>query len=454
MEQNYDLAIIGGGPAGYTAAIEAAKHGFKTALIEKDRLGGTCLQRGCIPTKTILHSVSLYAGAKREREKGIFDGEIHFHMERLQEHKRNIILQLQEGISTLMKKNRVQVVAGTGMLSDRHTVLVKGEKEKKLSAEKVLIAAGSRTVIPKIPGHDLKNVFTSSELLEKEEILPTLTIIGGGVIGMEFAAIYSGLGCQVTVLEFMDRILGNMDREISQNLKMIMKKRGVEIHTGAKVEEIKEKPDGKLACVYREKEEKRESVSDGVLLAAGRRPAAEGLFTQEIFLETDRGRILTDENGQTSITGIYAAGDVTGGSMLAHAASAQAVNAVCHMAGMPPLMDLSYIPGCVYTEPEIASIGLNQDEAKKRGIEVLVKKYPMSGNGKTVLSGEERGFIKVIAERESHRILGAQMMCARATDMISQFSAAAVNGWSLEDLGRIVYPHPTFSEGIGEAVRD
>ena len=196
------------------------------------------------------------------------------------------------------------------------------------------------------------------------------------------------------VLEFMDRILGNMDREISQNLKMIMKKRGVEIHTGAKVEEIKEKPDGKLACVYREKEEKRESVSDGVLLAAGRRPAAEGLFTQEIFLETDRGRILTDENGQTSIPGIYAAGDVTGGSMLAHAASAQAVNAVRHMAGMPPLMDLSYIPSCVYTEPEIACIGLNQDEAKKRGIEVLVKKYPMSGNGKTVLSGEERALSK------------------------------------------------------------
>ena len=454
MEERFELVIIGGGPAGYTAAIEAAKQGIKTALIEKDTLGGTCLQRGCIPTKTILHGASLYAKAQREKEKGIFGGELKIHMGMLQEHKREVIHQLQEGIAMLMKKNKVQVISGTGSILDRHTVLVKEEGERKIFAEKILIATGSKTAVPKIPGWNLKNVLTSSEILDSEEIFPRLTIIGGGVIGMEFASIYSDLGCQVTVLEFMDRILGNMDREISQNLKMILKKRGVEIHTGAKVEEIKQGPQGNLICTYQEKEERKEAVSEGILLAAGRRPAAEGLFEGSFEIETEGGRILTDENGETSVRGIYGAGDVTGGSMLAHAASAQAVNAVRHMAGKPPLLELSCIPGCVYTDPEIACTGLTQDAAKKQGLEVLVKKYPMSANGKTVLSGEDRGFIKVVAEKESRRILGAQMMCARATDMISQFSAAVVNRQTLEDLGRVIYPYPTFSEGIGEAVRD
>ena len=286
---------------------------------------------------------------------------------------------------------------------------------------------------------------------------------------MEFAAIYSALGCKVTVIEFLDRILANMDKEISQNLKMILKKRGVDIFTGARVEEIAEDGCGRLICRYREKDTVKEVVSDGILAAVGRRAYTEGLFSDafvckteddvnipegKLFIKTDRGRICVDNFGRTSISNIYAAGDVTGGVMLAHAATAQAVNAVCHMAGKAPVFSMECIPACVYTEPEIGSVGMTQDEAKKAGLHVIVRKYPMSANGKTVLSARERGFVKVVADEESHRILGAQLMCARASDMISQFAAAIVNGLTLEQMASVIYPHPTFSEGIGACVRE
>ncbi len=474
MADKFDLVIIGGGPAGYVAAVEAAGKGMKTALVENRELGGTCLNRGCIPTKTILHSAELYAEMKACERLGVHAEGISFDMAAIQQRKKEVIGQLRGGIEMLMKKNKVTVYGGNGTIVSPNEVKVsKDDTEVLITTDYILIATGSVPAMVPVPGADLHDVMTSDGLLSTEKLYPRLTIVGGGVIGMEFASIYSALGCQVTVVEFLDRILANMDKEISQNLKMILKKRGVTVHTGAKVEKITENADGSLTCHYLEKDVTKEAVSDGILIATGRKANTEGLFAEGMMPEMDRGRILVNEYGQTSVPHIYAAGDVTPGIQLAHAASAQGINAVAHMlyeknggtdaaagcseqetgTGFTAPMRADLIPGCVYTDPEIGCVGITQEEAKNQGLQVIVKKYPMSANGKSVLSSQERGFIKVVADEATHRILGAQMMCARATDMIGGFGTAIVNGLTLEQMGTVVYPHPTFSEGIGEAVR-
>lgn len=494
----YDLVVIGGGPAGYTAALEAASRGMKTALAENRELGGTCLNRGCIPTKTILHSAELFAQMQDCGKLGLHAERAACDMASIQARKDEVVAQLRGGIAMLMKKNKIDVYERKAQLAGPHEVLLTApggsgaaEEHTMLRAGKILIATGSSPALPPIPGIGLENVVTSDELLSRTELFPRLTIIGGGVIGMEFASIYNALGCQVTVIEFLDRILANMDREISQNLKMILKKRGVDIHTGAQVQEILRSPDGSLICRYTEKDGEKTVESDGVLAAVGRKANTEGLFANGTELAMNRGRILVNEYGRTSLPDVYAAGDVTPGIQLAHAAAAQGTNAVAHMAylaeeagreaelaripaadaagrigeislegpafrsgdGFRPPLCADVIPGCVYTDPEIGCVGITQEEAKLQGRSVIVKKYPMSANGKTVLSGQDRGFIKVIADADSHVVLGAQMMCARATDMISEFGMAVVNGLTLEQMASVVRPHPTFSEAIGEAVR-
>lgn len=278
---------------------------------------------------------------------------------------------------------------------------------------------------------------------------------------MEFASIYSSLGCSVTVIEAMERILPTMDREFSQNLKMILKKRGVEIETGALVEEIRLQEGGELLCRFRRKEEEREVSSQFILIATGRTPCTDGLIAGEAqprlhSIFSEKGFIRVDDRFETPVPGIYAIGDVTGGIQLAHAAAAQGKWAVSAMCDSPSpgnvLPDLNFIPSCVYTDPEIASVGLTLEEAKKQGLNPKSLKYPMSANGKSVLTGQERGFIKIIVSRDTERILGAQMMCARASDMISFFTEALTCGLTISDLKKTIFPHPTFSEGIGEAL--
>ena len=293
---------------------------------------------------------------------------------------------------------------------------------------------------------------SSDELLDSVEIPSSIVIIGGGVIGMEFAAVYNAFGAKVTVIEALDRLLGRLDKEFSQSLKLLAKKRGLEIHTSAMVKEIRKNPDGSLACVFEEKEKLDEAQGDIVLVAAGRAAVTDGLFGPGIEIEMQKGRICIDENYMTSIPGIYAIGDVTGGIQLAHAASAAGLNAVCHMCGESVEKNMNVMPSCVYTDPEIASVGLNADDAKAEGYDTVTAKYPMSANGKSVLSNQERGFIKIVADAATGTVIGAQMMCARATDMIAVFAEAVANKLTAEQMERVIYPHPTFSEGIGEAV--
>lgn len=453
MADKFDLVIIGAGPGGYEAAIDAAKKGFKTALVENRELGGTCLNRGCIPTKTILHTAELYHELENGEKIGLRAEHVSCDMEAVQNRKEEVLEQLRSGIAMLMKNGKISVCRGLGTILTPHKVKVSGEDEMILETDRILIATGSVPAVPSIEGAKLPGVVTSDELLDKRGLFDHLIVIGGGVIGMEFASIYSSLGKKVTVVEALDRILANMDKEISQNLKMILKKRGVDIHTGAKVEQILSAGNGKLICRYTEKDQTVETEADGILVAVGRKANTDGLFGDGFQVKTDRGKIVVDENYQTGVEHVYAVGDVTGGIQLAHMAAAEGRNAVSHMAGESPKIDTGVVPACVYTNPEIGAVGITADEAKQAGLSVKTMKYGMSANGKSILSLQERGFIKVVADKESGRILGAQMMCARATDMISEFAVAVSRGLTVEEMASVIRPHPTFSEGITEVMR-
>lgn len=447
----YNLVIIGAGPGGYEAAIEAANMGMKVALVEKDKLGGTCLNRGCIPTKTLMHTADLVRDFAHASSIGVNIEGWQVDAAKMQERKNEVLDTLRSGIAALMKKGKVDVIEGHGVIEGTGKVRVGDEL---LETENIMIATGSKTFVPPIEGVDTPGVVTSDELLDKADgIYEHLVIVGGGVIGMEFASLYAALGTKVTVIEALDRVLAPLDKEISQNVKMIGKKRGMDIHAKSMVEKFEAGENGNVVTYYREKEELKSVESDGVLVCIGRRPNTDGLFAEGISVDMEKGKILVNDKYQTSMEGVYAIGDVIGGVMLAHMATAEGRAAVAVMNGKEFTTNMNVVPSCVYTNPEIATVGITADEAKTAGRDVVTKKYIMSANGKSVLSAQERGFIKVVADAESKKILGAQMMCARATDMIGELALAIVNELTLEEVANLIHPHPTFVEGIGEAAR-
>lgn len=447
---DYQLLVIGAGPGGYVAALKAAKLGLKTAIVESRDVGGTCLNRGCIPTKALLHTAEVYTQAKEGAFLGVNAEGISVDFAAAQRRKNEVTEKLRLGIEGLFKQKKVDLLRGIGTILALGKVSVDG---KEYTADHILIATGSIPARPPIPG--LEHALTSDDLLEGEgRMFSSLVIIGGGVIGVELASVYNALGCHVTILEAMDRILPNMDREICQNLTMILKKRGVEIYPSSMVSAVEKMEDGTLSVRYTNKGTENTAQGEAVLCAIGRRANTAGLFGEGFSLDMERGRILTDENFQTSVPGIYAIGDVTAKIQLAHVASAQGTACVEKLAGKAAPADLALIPSCIYTSPEIACIGITADEAKAAGRSVKVGKFVMFANGKTVISNGERGFIKIVADAESGVVLGAQLMCERATDMISQLTTAVANGLTAEQLLAVVRPHPTFEEGIGEALDD
>lgn len=447
----YDLIIIGAGPGGYEAALEAADKGMKVALIEKDKLGGTCLNRGCVPTKTLMHTADIARELKDAAKFGVNVSDYAVDAAKMQERKTEVLDTLRSGIAAMMKKGKVDVIEGIGVIEGTGKVRVGDEV---LEAKNIMIATGSKTFVPPIEGIDTPGVVTSDVLLDKADgIYEHLVIVGGGVIGMEFASLYAALGTKVTIIEALERVLAPLDKEISQNVKMIGKKRGMDIHAKAMVEKFEPAADGKIITYYREKDELQSVESDGVLVCIGRRACTDGLFAEGIEVEMNRDKIVVNDKYETSIPGVYAIGDVIGGIQLAHTATAEGRNAVAIMNGEEPTINMNVVPSCVYTNPEIATVGITADEAKAAGQAVITKKFIMSANGKSVLSDQERGFIKVVADAESRKILGAQMMCARATDMIGEFAIAISNELTLDDIADTIHPHPTFVEGINEAVR-
>lgn len=452
---DYQLLIIGAGPGGYVAALHAAKRGLKTAVIENREVGGTCLNRGCIPTKTLLHSSEIIAGINGGEKFGVGAEQVHFDMSAIFARKREVSAKLSGGIEGMFKAAKVDLLRGTGTVTGSGTVKFVGEEgEKVITAERILLATGSVPARPPIPGLDLPGVLTSDELLEGcDHLYDSLIIIGGGVIGVEFATFYADLGCKVTIIEGLDRLLPNMDRELGQNLSMILKKHGVDVYTNSLVANVEK--DGDALKVNFTNKDKALSVSgEAVLCAIGRRPYTEGLFADGVSVEMNGRSIRVDENYETSLPGVYAIGDVSSKIQLAHVASAQGTDCVERMVGGKGMTDLSAVPSCIYCVPEIACVGITADEAKAAGREVVSGKYVMFSNGKTVIRDGERAFMKVVADKATRVIVGAQFMCEHATDMISEMATAIVNGLTVEQMLKVLRPHPTFEEGVHDALED
>lgn len=461
MCKKFDLVVIGAGPGGYVAAIKAAKSGMSVAIVENIRVGGTCLNRGCIPAKAMIHASSLYEEMHSEAELiGVKADNISYDYSKIIEYKQGTTDELVGGIEGLLEGNGVVRFNGKGTLEKDNTVTVylkeadeEGNTKISLEAGKILLATGSVPSLIPIPGIDLKGVVTSDGVFALTKMPESMVIIGGGVIGVEFATVYANLGAKVTIIEALPRILQNMDKEISQNLKMIFKKKEIDIHTGASVKSIEEGGEG-LVVNYEEKDKPAQATGKLVICAAGRKPNLEGLFGEGVEIEMDGKFVAVNDKFETSIPDVYAIGDIIKGTQLAHAASAYGICAVDYMNGKEPELNLNAIPGCVYTDPEIAQVGMTEAEVKDAGAAAVSGKFIMSANGKSLITHEERGFVKVVADEATHKILGAQMMCARATDMIAEFTTAIANDLTVEQLLSGVRPHPTYNEGITEALED
>ena len=451
---DYQLIVIGAGPGGYTAALRAAALGLHTAVVECREVGGTCLNRGCIPTKTLLHASQVYRDAVDGASMGVHAANATFDMGEIFAYKRGVSEKLRNGIHGLLKSAKVDLIEGVGRIAAPGQVDITAADGavSRYTAERILIATGSVNVRPPIPGLDLPGVMTSDELLEGcDRLYDSLVIIGGGVIGVEFATFYRNLGCAVTLLEGMDRLLPNMDRELGQNLQQIMKKQGVEVLTNAMVQSLEQTESG-LAVHVLQKGAEKTVTGEKVLCAIGRRAYWDGVFAEGMNPETRGKSLKVDENFQTSIPGVYAIGDASSVVQLAHVAAAQGTACVERMYGVADHVDLNVIPSCIYSTPEIAVVGITEAEAKERGVPAVVGKCTMFGNARTVIEDPGRCFMKIVAHAETHEILGASLMCQHASDMISQISAAMVNHQTAEELRRVMRPHPSFEEAMTEAL--
>lgn len=451
---DYQLIVIGAGPGGYTAALRAAALGLHTAVVECREVGGTCLNRGCIPTKTLLHASQVYRDAVDGAGMGVHAAGATFNMEEIFAFKRSVSEKLRGGIHSLLKSAKVDLIEGVGRIAAPGEVDVTAADGavKRYTAERILIATGSVNVRPPIPGLELPGVMTSDELLEgSDRLYDSLVIIGGGVIGVEFATFYRNLGCAVTLVEGMDRLLPNMDRELGQNLQQILKKQGVEVLTNAMVQSLEQTGDG-LSVHLLQKGAEKTVTGEKVLCAIGRRAYWDGVFAEGMAPACRGKSLLVDENYQTSIPGVYAIGDASSVVQLAHVAAAQGTACVERMCGVADHVDLNVIPSCIYSTPEIAVVGVTEAEAKEQGIPAVVGKCTMFGNARTVIEDPGRCFMKLVAHAETHEILGAALMCQHASDMISQISAAMVNRQTVEDLRRVMRPHPSFEEAMTEAL--
>lgn len=447
----YDIAVIGAGPGGYTAAAKAGRLGRSVVLFEKSQLGGTCLNRGCIPTKALLHSAELLGDIKDAGRFGIRVSDVAADQQAMHQRKNEIVESLRGAIGKLMKAAKVEVVAGMAQITAPGVISCNGTEYE---AENIIVAAGSQPAMPPIPGSDSSGVYTSNDLLEGEgKAFKSLVIIGGGVIGVEFASIYLNLGCQVTIVELAEHILPPMEKEIAQRLAMKLKRMGAVLEASCKVQTISGEA-GSMSVTYLDKKGKEQlACAEAVLMAAGRRAALEGLFGEGMAPEMSRGALVADADGRTSIPGLYVIGDAMAGNIqLAHVAAAQGENVIDVIGGGRGTVDMKVVPSCVYTCPEIASVGLSQEQAKERGLSVVVKKLPTGSNGKSLIAGGDGGFVKLVAA-EDGTLLGAQLVCDRATDLIGELAVAVRLGLKLEDIAATIHPHPTFVEMIGQAAQ-
>lgn len=467
MKRGYDLVIIGAGPGGYVAAEKAAKLGMSVLMIDKKEVGGTCVNRGCIPTKALLHAATLYREMTTCGQFGLYAEKVGFDLQKIYEYKDLSAKEMREGLEREFAELGIEFIQGTATLqSDRRVRVVRLNQETEYYTGKyILIAAGAKARMVDIPGTDLPGVMTSEELLTANESrYQRLLILGGGVIGIELATVFNALGSEVTIVEVSDHLLPNMDREFSDALEEILRNRGISIHKESILEEIR-KQDGKLECHYVCQGRNLKEQVDAVLVSVGRTANTEGLFDPDVPIQLENGRIVVDDFYMTNLPGVYAVGDVIGGIQLAHVASAQATYVVERMNGRTPSVivemvpsclftPISIVPSCLYTDPEIASVGMTEEEARRKGVPVRCGRYIMNANGQSIISREEQGMIKVVFAADSDVLLGAQIMCQRATDMIGEMATAIANALTSTQLMYAMRAHPTYNEAISCAVEN
>lgn len=447
------LAVIGGGPGGYVAAIRAAQLGAEVTLIEKNAMGGTCLNVGCIPTKALIHSADLYHEIQKDAAKnGIVVGEVSVDFAAMQKRKQTVVKQLVSGVGGLMSANGIQLIKGTARFKNAAEIEVTtAEGVESVTYDKALIASGSVPSVVPIPGYDLEGVVDSSGALAFEEIPKSLCIIGGGVIGIEMAHVYQRLGAKVTIVEMLPDILMNLDTDITAVIKKLFKKNKVDILLETKVAGIEKTEDGLQINMTDKLGEAKSVTAEKVLMCVGRKAQTAGLGLEELGVALDRGRILVDENYQTNVENLYAIGDCIGGIMLAHVASAEGIAAVEKMMGEDSNIDFRTVPSCVYTSPELSGVGLTEKEAEAQGLAYEVGKFPLMGNGKSLIIGETSGLVKVIADKESGEVLGMHMCGPNATELIVEGALAIHKKASVKDLLETIHAHPSVGESLQEA---
>jgi dihydrolipoamide dehydrogenase len=449
----FDVIVIGGGPGGYVAAIRAAQLGAKTLLIERDQLGGTCVNRGCIPTKAMLADAKLYDHVKHSSVLKVES--LRIDTKQLITRKNEVVKRMATGVQFLIRNNGITFSQGKAKFVDRTTIEVEGQNGKEqFEGKSIIIATGSVSAeIPNV-GVDKKVILTSTEMLEITSIPKELIIIGGGVIGMEFACLFNSLGSKVTVIEMLPEIISTEDGELIRGLTTLLKKKGIQIYTETKVKEAKVKK-GRAEVSVVDKEGKEILFkAEKALMAVGRFPYIEGLGLEKMNVIFDGKFIKVNEKMETNIPGIYAIGDVTGRQMLAHKASAEGIVAAENISGRKTHADYSEIPNCIYTFPEVASVGLTEKQAKEKGLQVRIGRYPFQSNGRALAMGESEGFIKVIADKDLGQVVGVHILGDHATDMIGGPVLAMGLETTVEEMGKTIQAHPTLNEALSEAALD
>ncbi|WP_028374791.1 dihydrolipoyl dehydrogenase [Leeuwenhoekiella sp. MAR_2009_132] len=453
----YDVAVIGSGPGGYVAAIRCAQLGLKTAIIEKySTLGGTCLNVGCIPSKALLDSSHHYEDAiKHFEEHGIeIPGEVKINLEKMMSRKASVVEQTTKGIEFLMSKNNIDTYEGVGSFKDKthvHIAVADGD-DVVIEAKNIIIATGSKPSSLPFINIDKERIITSTEALKLTEIPKHMIVIGGGVIGLELGQVYNRLGSEVSVVEYMDRIIPTMDSAQSKELTKVMKKQGIKFFVSHKVNGVTRNGDEVVVTAIDKKDNEVEFKGDYVLVSVGRKAYTDGLNLDAAGLKTDeRGRVSVNDHLQTEVANIYAIGDVIKGAMLAHKAEEEGVFVAETIAGQKPHIDYNLIPGVVYTWPEVASVGKTEEQLKDAGIEYKSGQFPMRALGRSRASGDTDGFVKILADKTTDEVLGVHMVGARVADLIAEGVTAMEFRASAEDIARMSHAHPTYAEAVKEA---
>jgi dihydrolipoamide dehydrogenase len=458
-ETRFDLAVIGAGPGGYVAAIRAAQLGIKTAIIEREHLGGICLNWGCIPTKALLRTSELYTTMRRASEFGLAADNVRFDLARVVARSRKVAERLSNGVAYLMRKNKIAVIDGTARLKGEGRIAVTGKSGQALpdiEAKHIVIATGARART--LPGlePDGRLIWTYKEAMVPTSFPKSLLVVGSGAIGIEFASFYRSLGAEVTVVEILDRILPSEDAEISTLARKAFAKQGIAIHTGTTVSKLLKGADSVAAAMKRPDGTTEEIAVERVILAIGITGNIEGLGLEQQGVKVEKGHIFIDEWCRTGASGLYAIGDVVGPPWLAHKASHEGIICVEKIAGVGGThpLDKTNVPGCTYSWPQVASIGLTEEAARAGGHELKIGRFPYSANGKAIVLGETEGMVKTIFDAKTGALLGAHLIGAEATELIQGFGIAKTLETTEAELIAAIFPHPTLSEMMGESVLD